>query len=50
MSAYSEPKDHEGDAFFPKPFDIMELEELITRYIDAGNAESGSENGKSGLH
>ena len=39
MSAYSEPKGHEGDAFFPKPFDIDELEEIIGRYIDAGDAD-----------
>ena len=49
MSAYSEPKGHEGDAFFPKPFDIAELEEIISRYIPSAG-ESGSENGKSGLH
>jgi CheY-like chemotaxis protein len=49
MSAYSEPKDHEGDAFFPKPFDIAELEDIIARFIGA-TAEAGSENGKSGLH
>jgi two-component system phosphate regulon response regulator PhoB len=49
MSAYSEPSEHEGDAFFPKPFDIAELEEIISRYIHlAGDA--GSENGNSGLH
>jgi CheY-like chemotaxis protein len=49
MSAYSEPKDHEGDAFFPKPFDIAELEDIIARFIGT-TAEAGSENGKSGLH
>jgi CheY-like chemotaxis protein len=50
MSAYSEPKGHEGDAFFPKPFDITELEELFSRYIaDSENGDS-SENGKSGRH
>jgi hypothetical protein len=48
MSAYSEPRDHEGDGFFPKPFDIDELEEMISRYIEPAN-DTGSENGKSGL-
>jgi CheY-like chemotaxis protein len=48
MSAYSEPKDHEGDAFFPKPFDIVELEEMIAQYIRPnGGRKSG--NGKPGL-
>jgi CheY-like chemotaxis protein len=46
MSAYSEPKGHEGDGFFPKPFDIVELEELFSRYIPENG--DGSENGKSG--
>jgi CheY-like chemotaxis protein len=50
MSAYSEPKGHEGDAFFPKPFDITELEELFSRYITQGDKGDSSENGKSGRH
>ena len=50
MSAYSEPKGHEGDAFFAKPFDIVELEEIITRFVHLAEMRSGSENGKSGLH
>ena len=50
MSAYSEPKGHEGDAFFPKPFDIVELEEIITRFVHLAETGSGSDNGKSGLH
>jgi CheY-like chemotaxis protein len=50
MSAYSEPKGHEGDAFFPKPFDITELEELFSRYIAEGENGDSSENGKSGRH
>ena len=48
MSAYSEPKAHQGDAFFPKPFDIIELEEIISRYIPA-NGKARSENGEAGL-
>jgi CheY-like chemotaxis protein len=50
MSAYSEPKGHEGDAFFPKPFDISELEELFSRYIANGENRDSSENGKPGRH
>lgn len=50
MSAYSEPKGHEGDAFFPKPFDITELEELFSRYIAEGENGDRLENGKSGRH
>ena len=50
MSAYSEPEGHEGDAFFAKPFDIVELEEIITRYVRAAETGAGSDDGKSGLH
>ena len=35
MSAYSEPKDHEGDAFFPKPFDIADLVDRVRTCISA---------------
>jgi two-component system nitrogen regulation response regulator GlnG len=47
MSAYSEPKGHEGDGFFPKPFDIVELEELISRYIEPAESDTDLENGNS---
>jgi CheY-like chemotaxis protein len=40
MSAYSEPRGHEGDGFFPKPFDIIELEELISRYLEPADPDS----------
>jgi two-component system phosphate regulon response regulator PhoB len=34
MSAYGEPRDHPGDAFLPKPFDIDQLSDFVGRYID----------------
>ena len=38
MSAYGEPRDHPGDAFLPKPFDIDQLEATIRQYLpDAGH-------------
>ncbi len=33
MSAYGEPKNHPGDAFLSKPFDIDHLEAMIRRYL-----------------
>jgi len=48
MSAYSEPKEHEGDGFFPKPFDISELEEIFSRYINPEGSAVELENGKPG--
>ncbi len=33
MSAFGEPREHAGDAFLPKPFDIDRLTEFVTPYI-----------------
>jgi CheY-like chemotaxis protein len=33
MSAYGEPREHQGDAFLPKPFDINELGAFVMPYI-----------------
>jgi len=49
MSAYSEPKEHEGDGFFPKPFDIVELEEIFSHYINPQATAVELENGKPGF-
>ena len=33
MSAYGEPRQHQGDAFLAKPFDIDELGMLVEAYL-----------------
>jgi len=33
MSAYGEPRDHEGDAFLAKPFDVDEFAEFVSPYL-----------------
>ncbi len=48
MSAYSEPRQHYGDAFIAKPFDISELEEAFSRYIRAEEAGRGQKTGSPG--
>lgn len=37
MSAFGEPRGHEGDAFLAKPFDIDGLIEFVTPYLDTGS-------------
>jgi CheY-like chemotaxis protein len=34
MSAYGEPRTHEGDAFLAKPFDIDEFGDFVTPYLE----------------
>ncbi|MEO6197620.1 MAG: response regulator [Dehalococcoidia bacterium] len=33
MSAYGEPREHEGDAFLAKPFDVDEFAEFVSPYL-----------------
>lgn len=46
MSAYEQPRQHAGDAFVAKPFDINELtkliEDMVARDRDAGPGPSSS--------
>jgi CheY-like chemotaxis protein len=37
MSAYSEPRTHQGDGFLPKPFDIDQLTDLVERHTKNGS-------------
>jgi two-component system, OmpR family, phosphate regulon response regulator PhoB len=34
MSAFSEPRDHDGDGFLAKPFDIDRLVDFVSPYLD----------------
>ena len=38
MSAYEQPREHAGDAFVAKPFDIQELTRLITDMVERDRA------------
>jgi CheY-like chemotaxis protein len=42
MSAYGEPRQHDGDAFLPKPFDVSELGEIITPYLTPSHNGHGN--------
>jgi CheY-like chemotaxis protein len=33
MSAYGEPREHDGDGFLPKPFDLDEFEEYVSPFL-----------------
>lgn len=36
MSAYGEPRDHDGDGFLAKPFDIEDLTESVLALLNEG--------------
>jgi len=40
MSAFAEPQEHEGDGFIAKPFDISELKEAFSPYIEASSGQA----------
>ena len=37
MSAFGEPPGHPGDAFLNKPFEIEQLEQTVTEYLQEGH-------------
>lgn len=36
MSAFGEPRKHEGDGFLPKPFDVDVLIDFVSPFLDSG--------------
>ncbi len=39
MSAFGEPRGHPGDGFLKKPFEIEQLEQVVTEYLATGDGE-----------